>query len=367
MAIQASELQKLIKEPSGEARAEVADKIAAGFVSGEFSTNERNIAVEIFRLLANDAETKVRRILGNKLASSMGIPHDVILKLAQDINEVALPVLEKSFVLTEVDLIGIATNSEDVLVMSAIAKRDTVSQELSQALIDKSNTAVAEVLLKNKNANISEKGLNDIFQFCGDYVEVLEVMAHRNSLPFYIVEKLFVAVSEEVKTILTKQYNISLQVADESANYARELATLGLIDQSMGNMDLESLVDHLNKNGRLSFSIVMRSLCLGNLRFFEHALSKLSNVPLINAKILVLDQGFGFESLYNKSGLPEELLPAVSYLLRIALEETKAGLYQCSDFRKRLLEKLVKDKEASQIKYMDYIVTIIQNNSVARY
>jgi len=365
MAIQASELQGLIKEPSSDARAEVANKIASGFISGEFSANERNIAVEIFRLLANDAEIRVRRILGDRLAASMGVPHDVIIKLSQDVNEVALPVLEKSFVLTEADLIGIANKSQDVLVMSAIARREMVSQELSQTLINKSNAKVAEVLLKNKNANISEKGFDDIFQFCADDTGVLEVMAYRNSLPLHIAEKLFVAVSEEVKAILTKQYNISLQAADDSANYARELATLGLIDQSMGNMDLESLVDHLNKNGRLSFSIVMRSLCLGNLRFFEHALSKLSNVPLINARILVLDQGIGFESLYTKSGLPLELLPAVRYLLQIALEETKAGLYQRNDFRKRLLTKLVKDKEATQIEYMDYIVTVIQNNGVA--
>jgi len=364
MIIKPSDVQKLIEEPSAEARINIAEKITEGFNSGEFGINEKRIAIEIFRILVNDIENRVRKVLSIQLAKSMDAPYDIILKLANDIKDIALPVLQHSYVLTESDLVEITQKSDDVDIMSAIAIRETVSRELSAALLKKSNIVVIETLLRNKNASIEESGLHTIYDTCSDNSSILELMAKRGSIPITLAEKLFVVVSDEVKKILTKKYNISFQVADDSAKYARELATLGLIDESMYGMEIEALVSHLHENGRLTLSIVIRALCVGNIRFFEYAIAKLAGVPHSNARILILDLGRGFESLYEKTALPMEMFAAVRYLLRIALEETALGRYQRNDFRHRLASRISRDNNASKIEYMDYIITIIQNNTV---
>jgi uncharacterized protein (DUF2336 family) len=363
MPIQQSDLQKLIQEPSGAARAEVAQKVAMGFAAGEFNAGERHLATEIFRLLLNDAEVAVRKMLSAHLAASMDAPHDVILRLAQDITEVALPVLEQSYVLSEDDLIAITQSTQNVVIMSAIAHRDTVSRELSETLLKKSNVAVIEALLSNKSANIDEHSLSKIYDACGDNGSILELMVKRGGLPVTLAEKLFVAVSDEMKKVLTHQYKLSLQVADDTTKDARELVTLGLVDTDMRTGDIAKLVDQLHKQGRLTLSLIIRSLCLGDMRFFEHAIAKLADVPVQNAQILVLDEGEGFAALYKTSCLPMELYSATHHLLRIAMEETSFGRYQRNDFKQRLASRLAHDEATRNIEYMDYILTLIQNNA----
>jgi len=363
MGIQLSDLQKLRQEPSGAGRAQIAQKVASEFSEGKFGASEKQVAIEIFRLLVSDTEVQVRKMLSKQLAHSLEAPHDVILKLAQDITEVALPVLENSYVLSEDDLIAITRSTKDAAVMTSIAKRDTVSRELSQALLQKSNISVIETLLKNKSASIDDDGLNQIYATCSDDTpSVLELMVKRGGLPVTLAEKLFVAVSDEMKKVLTHHYKLSLQVADSTTKDIRELATLGLVDGDMRTMDITKLINQLYQQGRLTLSIIIRSLCLGDMRFFEQAMAKLADVPVVNARLLVLDQGdSGFEALYRTSCLPMELYPATYYLLKIALEETSYGRFQCNDFRHRLASRLSQDDAAQEIEYMDYLVTLIRN------
>ena len=358
-----SPFPKLTKDSTIEVRCEVANKIASEFAGGEFSINEKRIAIEIFRVLVNDVEKNVRKILSERLASCIYAPHDVILKLANDETEIAIPVVKNSFVLTESDLVSIINKSQDIGVLSAIARREIVSRELSEALIKKSNVTALTELLDNKNANIDEKGLFNIYNGFHKNSSILEAMAKRGSIPLPLAEKLFVAVSDEVKRVLTTQYNISFQAADDSAAYAREMATLGLLDEDASGIELSELVAHLRRSGRLSLSIIIRSLCLGNLRFFEHAIAELSGVPYMNTRILILDTGGGFEALYKKTALPPEIEPAIAYLLKAALSETVLGRFQRSDFKQRIVERLVRDDAAKTIEYMDYIVRIMQQNS----
>jgi uncharacterized protein (DUF2336 family) len=364
MPLQLSDLQKLKQDPTGAGRLEIAQKIGGEFAEGKFNAAEKLIAGEIFRLLLNDAELQVRKILSQQLAHSMEAPHDVILKLAKDVTEVALHVLENSYVLTEDDLIAITESTQDVMVMSTIARRETVSRELSSALLHKANTTVIETLLKNKSASIDETGLNDIYRICTDKNSILELMVRRGGLPVTLAEKLFVAVSDEMKKVLTQQYKLSVQVADATTKDVREMATLGLIDYDMNTTDIAKLINQLYQQGRLTLSIIIRSLCLGDLRFFEYAISKLADVPVMNARLLVLDQGRnGFESLYKTSCLPMEMFPATKYLLKVALEETSYGRYQRNDFKQRLANRLMQDEEARKIEYMDYLITLIRNNT----
>lgn len=363
MSIQLTDLQNLMHEPSGAARVAVAEKVASSFAEGGFTENERRIAVEIFRLLVNDAEIMVRKMLSNHLSHSLDVPHDVIFTLATDVNEVALKVLEYSYVLTEDDLIAITQSTQDPTVMSAVARREMISRELSEELLRKSNLTVIETLLKNRGANIQENAFQQLFSTYRGNKSILELMVKRGGLPITLAERLFVAVSDDMKRILTQQYKLSMQMADESVTDAREQMTLGLVGSETRTMDVARLIEQLHHEGRLTLSIILRSLCLGDTRFFEHALAKLADVPIANAQLLLLDQSDrGFASLYKTSCLPMELFHATSYLFRAALEENHFGRYQRNDFKKRLVDRLMQDDAARKIEYMDYILTLIQHS-----
>ena len=79
------------------------------------------------------------------------MPHDVAVKLANDIESVALPILEDSDVLTEDDLTqiiksGAATKQE------AIAGRAVVSEKISEVSIATAGEKVVAKLMENTGA-----------------------------------------------------------------------------------------------------------------------------------------------------------------------------------------------------------------------
>ena len=87
------DVAKLLSDPSPNTRAETAAKIADDFKAGAMSGAERQLVEKIFHVMVKDAEVRVREALAQNLKESPDIPHDVAVALAQDVEQVALPVL----------------------------------------------------------------------------------------------------------------------------------------------------------------------------------------------------------------------------------------------------------------------------------
>ena len=106
-----SDVEQLLKDPSPESREKAATKIAQQFSNVNLSDSERKIAEDIFRLMAQDAEIRVRKALSINLQASSDIPHDVALMFSKDVDEVAIPILEHTDILTDEELISIIQSS----------------------------------------------------------------------------------------------------------------------------------------------------------------------------------------------------------------------------------------------------------------
>ena len=90
-----SDVSRLLQDPSPENRASAAVKVSGAFKAGELSDREREIAETIFRTMVKDAAVRVRMALSESLADNPDVPHDVAMSLAQDVEEVALPMIEQ--------------------------------------------------------------------------------------------------------------------------------------------------------------------------------------------------------------------------------------------------------------------------------
>src|SRR5262249_18047006 len=78
-----------------------------------FNVRERDLAIDILRRISKDVGMSIRIALAERLADDATAPHELIVLLADDRIEVARPVLMRSRVLTEPDLIQIARNGSD--------------------------------------------------------------------------------------------------------------------------------------------------------------------------------------------------------------------------------------------------------------
>jgi uncharacterized protein (DUF2336 family) len=358
-ALTPGDIEQLITERSGFVRSEVAEKICRDFNANLLTPQERDIATDIFRLLMRDAELRVRKTLANALKDNLSAPHDVVVALAKDSLEVAAPILEHSFVLTEQDLMSIVSAAKELGYMQAIAKRETLSKPLSHALIETRENKVIEQVVLNRGAALSDTSLAMLLKDHGRNQSIMESLVMRGGLPHSFAERLFSAVSDNLKKQLSKRYRFSAP-AESPVRAARETATLQFLSPWMSEQNIVELVREIDRNKRLKSSMIIRSLCIGDLRFFEVAMAQLAGVPVSNARLLMLDPGpLGFKALYDSARMPEEYLEAVKVMLHIALSETEYGEYRASDFCQRMIERITAEGHDKSVPSMNILMTMI--------
>ncbi len=337
-----ADVSRLLSDASPRNRAHTTAKIAAQFDAAELSQAERRIAEDIFRVLVEDTEVLVREALAAHLKATPELPHDVALALARDVDSVALPVLKFSEVLTDSDLIEIVRGQEPAKQI-AIAQRPGVSEAVSDALVETGNEAAVAHLVGNEGAALSEDTLDRVFDKYQESTSVADSLARRPNLPPIIAERVVSAVSERLQTYLVSKHDVSPDVASTVILQARERATVTLIDYGSSEADLEGLIDQLHHKDRLTPSLLLRALCVCDLNFFERAMSKLTDLPLQNVRILIHDKGMlGLEPLYLRAGLPKALLEAFRAAVSLVVEtDHDGGQNDRQRYVERIMERIL--------------------------
>jgi len=337
-----ADVARLLADPSGDVRAKTASKIAGQFDAHQLSPNERKIAEDIFRALVKDAEELVREALSAQLKSSIDLPHDVALSLALDIDSVALPMLKFSEVLTDEDLIAIVRASGSAKQV-AVAQRESVSTKVSDAVVDTGNVNAVARLVGNEGASISDAALDRVIDEYQDAPAIADSLARRSDLPPAISERLVSALSERMQNFLVSKHEISPDVASNLILQTRERATMNLVDYGSSDTELDNLVQQLHRKDRLTASLLLRALCVGDLNFFERAMSCLTGLPISNVRILIHDKGMlGLEPLYLRAKLPKTLFPAFRAAVQLVVETDYDGGHNDRErYIERLLERML--------------------------
>lgn len=360
MNITREDIDLLVREPSVAMRLRIADKITNGYNSGLFTDGENKLANEIFRLLLKDTQVKIRQLMADQLKNNLQVPHDIIVALANDVSDVASPVLEYSHVLTEDDLIAIARATREHPKLRAIAKRDSISKELSHTLIEKRDTDLTKMVISNSGASLAETSMEIVLDEFARDNSVLQELVLRGGLPHTFAEKLFAAVSDGLKKELSSRYGLRQKLVADAATGARETAMLQFISPWMSQYEIGQLIDQMHRNKRLTDSVILRSLCIGDLRFFETAIAKRVGIPASNARLLMLDPGpLGFHALYDSCGLPASFYEAVHTMLRLALEETEYGSYRTTDFCARMIGRITSGGYDKAIPNMQTLLALV--------
>lgn len=356
------DVRRLLEDTTSATRVDMTDRIAGAYGENILNDQEIKAAEQIFRLLLRDTEQRVRISLAQHVKASTHIPRDIVMTLARDVEEVALPVLQYSQVLNEKDLLEIIHNTQEISRYLAISKRQEVPDAVSDKLLEKGDDRVAASLVNNEGAHISEAGLNKIIAQHGHNEALMQVMSARPRLPVTTAEKLVHVVSTTLARTLKDKYHLPGAEIDKEVEKTRESETLGLIRASHSQDDIDRLIEQLHTFGRLTPSIILSSLCQGNFVFFETSLARLSNIPVANARTLISDRGeLGFRAIYNKSGLPDAMFPAVKLLLRIVHELDNEGEKPGSSrYANRIVERILHYSEDTPVENLSYIIALVR-------
>jgi uncharacterized protein (DUF2336 family) len=364
LTLSAEDVSRLLKDTSSETRIDMTNKIAGAYSSQAFNPKEILVAEQVFRLLLRDTELRVRVSLAEHVKDSDQIPRDIIMAMARDVEEVSLPVLQCSEVLTDNDLVELVRSTQEVSRYLAVSKRRKVSPIVTELLIEKGDDKVAAALVDNKGAEISEAGYGKIIQTYNTNENLMQLVSARPALPIATVGKLVNAVSATLGETLKKKYKLSNEQIQYEIEKTREKETLGLVRLSTSEDEVEKLINQLYAYQGLTPSIILSALCQGNFIFFEMALSRLSNIPLSNTRKLISDQGeLGFRAIYNKSGLPDAMFPAVKLLLSIVRSLDAEGVKPASSrYANHVVERILQHSEDSNMENLSYIIALVRRN-----
>jgi uncharacterized protein (DUF2336 family) len=170
------------------------------FLAGSASYSKRQVELfdEVFKVLVEAIELKTRIKLAHRFAADPAAPAVLIRAIAaNDDVAVAAPVLSRSPVLTEPDLVASAsTQSQDHLL--AIAQRETVSEVITDILIERGEQHVVHAVARNAGAQISDDGFGELVMRAGADVELALHVGTRRDIPRHHFLKLLETASASV-------------------------------------------------------------------------------------------------------------------------------------------------------------------------
>jgi uncharacterized protein (DUF2336 family) len=343
------DVEKLLANPSAEARADAAAKVAGEVADGALSKNERVIAEEIFRVMVKDVEVLVRETLSKSILNIPDVSSDIARTLALDESDsVALPILEFSKVLTDEDLVEIIDSCDPDRHL-AIARREEVSENVSEALVEKGDEETVVTLVSNQGAQFGDTTYGKVVDKFGESERVQYNLVRRESLPLVVAERLVEKVSTNIKEYLVTHHELSPEIASDLLLDSRERAMVRLLSDGTNRPDVEELVSQMAANGRLSASLILRALCTGDLTFFEAALAHKAGIPLSNARVLIHDDGdLGLQSLFGKADMPKRLFPA----FRAAVDIAKISELERSDSEPDWRQRLIMERVLTQFEQL---------------
>lgn len=155
-----AELDSALASRSEEQKNLTIVRVTDMFVSraDEYSDEQVSVFDVVIGRLASGIGVQSRLVLSERLADLIRAPHGVVRQLALDEILVARPVLTRSRMLTEHDLIAIAsTKGRDH--MLAITERPDLTEPVTDYLVVKGDRVISHALANNDTARFSNRGM----------------------------------------------------------------------------------------------------------------------------------------------------------------------------------------------------------------
>jgi uncharacterized protein (DUF2336 family) len=191
-----------------EVRAELARKMARlmpDLPLGEM-LHLRDITIELLEKLARDQAPRVRAILADEIKHLDCAPKTVIDTLARDVEEiVAAPILEYSPLLSDADLVEIIADARAEFALSAIARRQPLGSEVSDAIVGSLDIPAVATLLANPKASIREETLEKLVDSAEEFHTLHEPLVLRGDLSLRTIRRLASFVGASLLETLSKR------------------------------------------------------------------------------------------------------------------------------------------------------------------
>ena len=352
-------LHWLRNAPPGE-RAEATSALARAYLYSDLSDTDRAAAEGAMIMLLDDPSPLVRQALAEVFAASEYAPPHVVHSLASDQPDISSPILERSPLFVDTDLVDAVATGEPARQVT-IAGRIGLPASVSAAIAEVGCAESCLVLLENGDAEIASFSLDRIVERHGHLGVIRELLLARDDLSAPTRQALLAKLSQTLADFVASREWLSEDRARRVTKEACEKATIALAAES-SDAEVRPLVRHLRASGQLNAGLVLRSLFSGNLTMVEEALADLADMPVSRVVGIMHDRrGAGFRALYDKAGLPASTYHVFCEALEAMRED--GFIYEAggaSRLKRRIIERVLTRCEAEELGDVEPLLTMLR-------
>jgi uncharacterized protein (DUF2336 family) len=312
----------------------LADKIAdlmPGLDGAAFG-RLHELTSQTISVLARDELPRVRAIMAEALADLKGAVPDDLLQLVQalaadEVLKVAAPVLERSSLLGDRDLLAIITAGPPDGALTAIAKRQGLGETLAEAVAERGDEDAVTALLANESTQIREETLDRILDKAPKVPAWHDPLVRRPQLSAQATVRIAGFVARSLLDVMCSRTDLDT----ETATALRE-AVAGRIETDLPADEDEEEEDpaeearRLHAEGSLDAERLMVAINAGKRRFATAALAALAELRYEAARdLLATRSAKAVTALAWKAGL--EMRDAIQVQLRLAGVSPQSALY----------------------------------------
>lgn len=301
----------LARDKDTDVRSELARKICKLLpsLSGDEALQIREQTIEVLEVLAEDQLPVIRAILSESLKESLIAPKHVIMALAKDAEEmVASPVLEYSPLLSETDLLEIIASGVVAGALPAIARRDNLAEDVSDAVAATLDIPAVATLLTNKSARVREETLDQMINQAEGIETLHEPLVMRVDLSLRAMRRIAGFVAASLVEKLVEKNNLSPEIENELKKKVRDRIEDG--DSLSGEEDIkaEKRAKKMWSSGRLNEETMLEAVNNRELIFVQMGLGLMTGLnPGTVRAILNSRKGKVVTALCWKAGLTMRL------------------------------------------------------------
>ncbi len=293
-------------------RAQAAAALARAYLYGTLDEEAAWEAKTALLTLLDDPAPVVRRALAEACADSARTPRPLVVALSCDSFEVAEPILARSPVLTEADLVEAAALGEEVA-RHVIARRHHLTPAVSGALAEIADLDTLVALAGNPTARMTGGRVLRMIERFGHEASLREALLARHDLPPEARHAIALALTRALSRFALDRGWIGEARCERMNREIAERATLDVCADS-GAAATARLVSYLRATRQLNAGLILRAILSGQIEFACNAFADLSGLDHASVSRAMRDPR-SYAALHRKSGLPDALLPAVQAVL----------------------------------------------------
>ena len=277
-----NDVENAIATGSVERRNTALRRVTDLFLVGseQYSDDEIALFDDVIIRLAAEIELSARSLLAVRLAPVPNAPPRTIRALAfDDAIEVARPVLVQSERLDDRALVenGRKKGQEHLL---AISRRRSLSEEVTDVLVQRGNQQVVLSAAENRGARFSDLGFATLVQRSAGDDKLAACVGSRPEIPAGLLVELLAKASHIVRAKLEVEHPQAKRKVQQAVEEASERIWIEVLDGSPERAAARALVETLRRSGELDGSKLQAFAKDGRLEETTTAIALMCKISL---------------------------------------------------------------------------------------